>query len=188
MPGLKLTSPEQLQETQRKLREEVKPPAVTNKNVSLATNLEADALLSYRKVLYTVAPVPYPAGLRLQEIHVLIGKLGDIEEQAIKNQDTEQLHVVYDRLKEVMTEGRNIYRTLIRPKSLGRRLVWRWLSNPFANCSQTEFGELLNFFSECRTRSGIIVLLSSANQPSLSSRTLPETSLPSSKPSLVQGG
>ena len=188
MGGLQLSTPEQLAAAQKLLREEVKPPEQVMQNVGLATRLEADALLSYRGQLYTVPPVPYPPGLELQEIRLHIQKLSTIEERAIEQEDTEALHLVYVQMAEIMTRARNLYWTLVKPATLLRRLVWRWMDNPFANCSNSEFGELLNFFSSCRMRSSITVLENSVARESLSSRTLPMTSPPTLKLMPAQGG
>jgi hypothetical protein len=188
MAGLSLSTPEQQAAAQKLLREEVRPPEQVLQNVGLATRLEADALLSYRGQLYTVRPVPYPEGLALQEIRLHIEKLSKVEDRAVEEEDTDTLHQIYQQFAEIMTTGRDLFWRLVVPPSLFRRLLWRWTSNPFTNCSQAEFGGLLNFFSSCRMRSSVMVVENSVGRPSLSSRTLPTTLPPTSKPTLVQDG
>lgn len=131
----------QLEQVQAELRhrERERGPQTANAGTVLAL-AEAGAVF-FRGVPWRVPPVSYRDGIRLQQLGDRLAALAlagapDAEQEA------------------VITEMVIAFRGLVRPVGW-RRLLGRLLPNPFRRASEAEVGQLLAFFTLCRTRSSV---------------------------------
>lgn len=137
--------PAKLEATQKKLRDAFFERVPEPVNRHFALSLQGVSILRFRNRVFHVPPISYPAGLRMQEIFRRLEKIGKAEEDA-------------DVLKELLRaleDAAALCWSLCKPVSLVDRLFWRLLSNPLRDASQQEMGEILGFFSACRTRSTV---------------------------------
>jgi hypothetical protein len=95
--------------------------------------------------VFDTPPVPWQDGVKLIELQVRLAELHDKE---VSTDTMQALLTIYE-------ECLPIFRRNVRPVALLDRLLWRWLSNPFANATAAEMSELLDFFFECRMKSGV---------------------------------
>lgn len=154
---LRLLTPEESEAAQRQYVDEAaaayaqlegRIPAARNHRYALA--LQGVSVLQFGARVFHVPPVPYPAGVELQQIQHRLNKLsqGDDTDDAWKRD-----------LLAVLDEAVAVFWDLIKPATPWDRLFWRWRPNPFLDdLSETEIGELLGFFSACRTRSRVRLL------------------------------
>lgn len=165
------STPEQVEEAQRQLRELLKSSTPEAKNVNLAIHISGDTFFAFRgRRKFRVPPVPYPEGAKLQALYLLFHKLGELPEE---EQLGEQANENFVRLA---SESSQLFWRLVQPCGLLDRIFWRWLSNPFQNISERELVELFNFFFSCRMKSGVRMLESSVLMPSPSLLTSPTSS------------
>jgi hypothetical protein len=159
--------------TQARLAAELtdKSPEPVNRAYALA--LGGESILRFRGRVFRVPPISYPAGLRLQVLHVRLRKVA-------KGADTDgESDASLRELHAVLDEAARLCWSLCRPVSLWDRLFWRWLSNPFLGAASIqELGEIVGFFFECRTRS--TVRLQAGEAESLHVRSISRTSWRSS--------
>ncbi len=95
-------------------------------------------LLHYRGRIYSVPPVPYPAGLQLEMIQ---HRLATLARDGTASDDQVE-SVIADA---VALFGRLVYRGWLH----------RLLPNPFRHSSEGEVGALLAFFQMCRMASTV---------------------------------
>ena len=143
---IKPIDPEKMARTQARLLGSISPRNIPDpKNREYALALRGISVLRFRNRVFHVPPVSYPAGLRLQELHLKLKKIGE------GNEDADTLR----ELLAVLEEAAAIMWGMCEPVAWVDRLFWRWLSNPFVDATQQELGELLGFFFACRTRSTV---------------------------------
>lgn len=150
----------QVEKAQSELRQLVGTGISRPRNVNLATNLRGDTFFTFRGRPFRVPPVPYNLGAQLQANYMVIHEMGKLEDEEANRPEQIQ------RYKEIAADCVALFHLLVKPMRLGDRLFWRYLSNPFGNASDLEVGELLSFFSLCRTRSGVQLRGGSALTPS----------------------
>jgi hypothetical protein len=135
-----------------------KIPEPVNRAYALA--LGGDSILRFRNRVFRVPPISYPAGLRLQVLHVRLRKVA-----SGANADGES-DASLRELLAVLDEAARLCWSLCRPVSLWDRLFWRWLGNPFLGAASIqELGEIVGFFFECRTRSTVRLQPGEAEKP-----------------------
>ncbi|HYC31120.1 MAG TPA: hypothetical protein VEB59_02470 [Gemmatimonadales bacterium] len=138
------------------------------RNLALALSLGEAEVLQFRNRVFRVPPVPYPSGLRLQAILRRLERLKGLPED----------EAMLTELLGLLHEAVQLFHSLVRPATLWDRLFWRLRANPFLHATETEVGELLGFFSVCRTSSSVRPpnATPAVRSPSLTS---PTTSRPS---------
>ncbi|MGK7312546.1 MAG: hypothetical protein ACN0LA_09955 [Candidatus Longimicrobiales bacterium M2_2A_002] len=109
------------------------PPSPEVVNGREAAALDAPTRRTYRGRVYRVDPIPYKAGLELQELVGAYGQASSAREQ--------------ERALEGMVR---LYRRLAVPTGW-RRLVRWFLPNPFRHATEKEIIALADFFWTCRT-------------------------------------
>lgn len=163
---IKTSTPEQLEQTQQLLREQVRPPVAEARNVALAAHSHAPSYFRFRSRTYKAPPLQHGLGVELQEIVIEYERLQDLPETP---ENLQQLRMVYIRSAVLANQA-------CRPLN---PITWLFLRlfrrNPFLKSSQTELGELTYFFSMCRTKSHVQLLGGKALRPSLSTLTTPQT-------------
>lgn len=137
---------ENIEAAQLLLRDRFKPAEHSLQNVDAAMALDQTSVVRYRGRGYRVPPVPYDQGLQLQRLHLELLALTKDEAP----ETAEQLEQVLVILQDLLP----LFKQLCRPTALFERLTWRW-RRPFDDASQSELGELLGFFSACRTKSTV---------------------------------
>ncbi len=164
-PGLKLSTAEQQAESQAWLRETVKPPDTIAMNVGVAANLPAPMAFIFNARIYRVPNIPYPLGIQLQELYIQLAKQGS-------NQDEETVAQLHE-LQALCDQAAALFPALCEPKNWFVRMLWRrgWLRNPFLSATSSELAHLLGFFLQCRMKSSVQLLESSAHRPALASST-----------------
>lgn len=95
---------------------------------------------------YRVPPVPYRLGIKLQG---LLRDLTELKEGELRWEDQQAV------LQRILRESVALFRRCIQPVSRWRRLLWPVLPNPFETASEAEVGQLLAYFSMCRTSSRV---------------------------------
>lgn len=109
-------------------------------NVQPTLELGGSMELTFRGVSYIVPPVPFKAGIELSALWTRLENLDGKDP---------------GELAEILTRLVKLFRTLVRPRGMLRRLFWRFTRNPFASASPREVGQLVGFFSVCRALSGV---------------------------------
>lgn len=138
---LKLSTDQDFQKAQEALQKELAQTTTHQKNTALASNLNAKAVLDYDGRRYDVPPVPYPEGIQLQKLLI------DLE---IAEKSDEQ---GFEEMQALYSEAVTLFHRLVRPRFWLRRLLWRWMGNPFETASEGDIARLIGFFSACRMRS-----------------------------------
>lgn len=141
-------TPEQLEETQRVLRERMPkqpPPA----NVRAVMELDSQTFFLFRGRGYLADPVPYRAGLRLQQLF-----------QQLRNKNGESLDTDarFANYAEILREATVAMAPLARPQKMPRWLfaIARGFLRPFEDASEREIVDLLGFFLLLRTKSSLV--------------------------------
>lgn len=177
--AIKTAAPESVEQAQEMLRAAVKPPRSEVRNVAIAAESEADSYFKYRGTHYKAPPLSYDIGIQLQEILVEANTLGEREERdeivTEADQKAHMLHLLLCYQRAIALFQRSCY-----PVAFWKRW-WHKRRNPFITCSGGEIGQLLSFFSTCRTKSRVRLLGSSAFRPSLT-LSMPPTTSPTSLP------
>lgn len=159
---------EELDATQQYLRSEFRPPQAAVRNVAIAAETTADSYFDFRGVTYKVPAISYAIGVQLQEIHLEIERLSELEQQhgtttLTKEQAIEQM----EKLMICYERAARFFHAAAFPLSFWRRWSYK-RHNPFVTCTAKEVGELLAFFSMCRMKSRVSIKGSSATRPSVS--------------------
>jgi hypothetical protein len=128
-------SQEGVNRVQKHLREQLRDPEV--KNGAPVRRLSLPDHIEFMRRRYEVPPVPYRKGTRLLEIRREMKDADDV------------------RAVKLVDEAVALFRELVVPEGRIRRALWRWWPNPFRYASDQEVGELLGFFSLCRTKSRV---------------------------------
>lgn len=131
----------QLEHAQAELRGEQRPDAPEIANAATVLGLGEAGVLFFRGRAFRVPPVGYREGVRLQQ---LADRLAALALAAAP--DDEQVEAIDEMIAA--------FARLAHP------VGWRgWLRallpNPFRHASEVEVGQLLAFFSHCRTRSSV---------------------------------
>jgi hypothetical protein len=100
---------------------------------------------TYRGRRYTALPVGYLAGVDLQlaQLRAIDLRAAPVSREAIRE------------TADLLSDLARIFDAHARPMSLWRRLLRPVLGNPFRSMTESEAGQLHNFFSGCRTRSSV---------------------------------
>lgn len=163
--GLKLSSPEELAQGQEFLRAAVRPPETEIRNAATAAEGDAISIFEYRGIHFKAPPLSYRVGIQLQEIYYTLQKLGRAEEsKEFPDEESQVEHL--EKLAECYERALKLFQESCYPIAFWRR--WRHKrKNPFSDASSAEIGELLSFFSLCRTKSRVRLQPSLMHRPSL---------------------
>jgi hypothetical protein len=126
------------------------------KNGDMARSLSMSTRLYFRGRPFDVPAVPWADGVRILERQYDLAMCGQAMEGADGLSD-DQMREVLERMLAAYQELAAIFHRNVRPVTRRDRWLWRWLSNPFWNATPQEMGEVLDFFFECLTKSGVAV-------------------------------
>ena len=107
-------------------------------NTGAVVGLDGVRVLEYRGRRYAVPPVPYTAGLKLQQIVRTFERLANDPNAS----EADALATA--------NEAVGLFASLVR-----RPWYARFLPNPFRRASDAEVGQLLHFFWMCRMSTGV---------------------------------
>lgn len=152
---------------QRVLR--FKEPINIPANTSTVLGTTSVSVLEFRGAFYKVKPVGYRPGLQMQtvqfELAGLVRALENLSElpsvmeldPVSAGEQAAATDELMEKLMEKMDEAAQLMKLNCKPLSLLQRLfLWPLPShNPFSAASQAELGDLLSFFSACRTKSSV---------------------------------
>jgi hypothetical protein len=125
-------------------------------------------LYDFRGRTFLVPPIGFDDGCELQELQV-----GLAAWSLLVSQTAEALHALADQADSPELRGRmeallqehaqrlrehhnrlvravTLFHGLVRPLRRWDKLTWRWRGNPFANMSEREVAQGIDFFSRCR--------------------------------------
>lgn len=134
---------DRLERVQRELMASA-PRAQEPVNVQPLMQLGEDQLLEFNGQLLRIPPVPFRAGLRLNELWLRV----QTAEQGERTGDAAAA------CARIIAELVRLMGSLARPTGAVRPLLWRlgYRPNPFSLATEMEVGALVDFFVMCRTK------------------------------------
>lgn len=157
---LKLSTAEQRDKTQLLLRRELGSDVPETANVAAATDLDAATLLEFQGQTYSVPPIPYTLGTRLQALSLDLAWWADQLHRATSDEQAaspDELQRALKTMEGLYTQAVQLCWLLVAkpPGTWLPNWLWRFRRNPFRHASSRELEELLAFFFMCRTRSTV---------------------------------